>query len=90
MLDNTPPDQLTAGGTDWPKLSRKERGGKPSDPEQSTDLLEPHLLRSLFNVQTALYTPPAAAATLSVLTCMAKPGSLAAMAPPASASSHPL
>ncbi|KAK2467166.1 hypothetical protein APHAL10511_000715 [Amanita phalloides] len=44
---------LIAGGTDWPKLGRKERGGKLADPDNpSSDLLEPHLLRSLLNVKT--------------------------------------
>ncbi|KAF8325028.1 regulator of chromosome condensation 1/beta-lactamase-inhibitor protein II [Amanita rubescens] len=45
---------LIAGGTDWPKLGRKERGGKSAEQEtqQCPDLLEPHLLRSLLNVKT--------------------------------------
>ncbi|ETW78511.1 hypothetical protein HETIRDRAFT_386679 [Heterobasidion irregulare TC 32-1] len=43
---------LIAGGTDWPKLGRKDKGGKvegaiPDHP----DLLEPHILRSLNNVK---------------------------------------
>ncbi|KAF8194680.1 regulator of chromosome condensation 1/beta-lactamase-inhibitor protein II [Pholiota molesta] len=45
---------LICGGTDWPKLGRKERGGAAgteAEP-QNPDLLEPHLLRSLLNVKT--------------------------------------
>ncbi|KIL62087.1 hypothetical protein M378DRAFT_187414 [Amanita muscaria Koide BX008] len=44
---------LIAGGTDWPKLGRKERGGKAAveDVETNPDLLEPHILRSLLNVR---------------------------------------
>ncbi|KAI9455036.1 RCC1/BLIP-II [Russula earlei] len=41
---------LIAGGTDWPKLGRKERGGKTED-YGHPDLLEPHILRSLSNVK---------------------------------------
>ncbi|KAH9971036.1 regulator of chromosome condensation 1/beta-lactamase-inhibitor protein II [Lactifluus volemus] len=41
---------LIAGGTDWPKLGRKERGGRTEDTEHP-DLLEPHILRSLSNVK---------------------------------------
>jgi alpha-tubulin suppressor-like RCC1 family protein len=46
---------LIAGGTDWPKLGRKERGGKAetTENEMDPDLLEPHLLRSLLNVRIA-------------------------------------
>ncbi|TFK95198.1 RCC1/BLIP-II [Pterulicium gracile] len=43
------------GGTDWPRLGRKDR--KSEDEETSPDLLEPHILRSLTNVQaTAVYS----------------------------------
>ncbi|KAI9433482.1 RCC1/BLIP-II [Lactarius indigo] len=41
---------LIAGGTDWPKLGRKEKGGRVEDSEHP-DLLEPHILRSLSNVK---------------------------------------
>ncbi|KAH9989909.1 regulator of chromosome condensation 1/beta-lactamase-inhibitor protein II [Russula compacta] len=41
---------LIAGGTDWPKLGRKERGGRTEDADHP-DLLEPHILRSLSNVK---------------------------------------
>ncbi|KAI0290568.1 regulator of chromosome condensation 1/beta-lactamase-inhibitor protein II [Russula brevipes] len=41
---------LIAGGTDWPKLGRKERGGRTEDSDHP-DLLEPHILRSLSNVK---------------------------------------
>ncbi|KAI0316141.1 RCC1/BLIP-II [Amylostereum chailletii] len=42
---------LISGGTDWPKLGRK--GGPKVEGEQSErpDLLEPHILRSLSNIQ---------------------------------------
>ncbi|KAF5316310.1 hypothetical protein D9619_006834 [Psilocybe cf. subviscida] len=46
---------LICGGTDWPKLGKKERPGATPDilPElQNPDLLEPHLLRSLLNVKS--------------------------------------
>lgn len=45
---------LICGGTDWPKLGRKERGGaaKPENAEQThPDLLEPYILRSLSNIK---------------------------------------
>ncbi|EGN96958.1 hypothetical protein SERLA73DRAFT_185217 [Serpula lacrymans var. lacrymans S7.3] len=43
---------LICGGTDWPKLGRKERGGKSEkDESENPDLLEPHILRSLSNVK---------------------------------------
>ncbi|KAF9038676.1 regulator of chromosome condensation 1/beta-lactamase-inhibitor protein II [Panaeolus papilionaceus] len=45
---------LICGGTDWPKLGRKERGGAPKDENaviQNPDLLEVNLLRSLLNVK---------------------------------------
>ncbi|PPQ94709.1 hypothetical protein CVT25_009564 [Psilocybe cyanescens] len=45
---------LICGGTDWPKLGRKERGGAAGgeNPEpENPDLLEPYLLRSLLNVK---------------------------------------
>lgn len=38
---------LICGGTDWAKLGRKERGPKV---ESDTDLLSPHILRSLATV----------------------------------------
>ncbi|EMD39122.1 hypothetical protein CERSUDRAFT_46878, partial [Gelatoporia subvermispora B] len=42
---------LLCGGTDWPRLGRKDRGGKKKDDtaeiEPGPDLLEPHILRSL-------------------------------------------
>ncbi|KAI6149944.1 regulator of chromosome condensation 1/beta-lactamase-inhibitor protein II [Pisolithus tinctorius] len=42
---------LICGGTDWPKLGRKERGGKGEGNPDAPDLLEPHILRSLSNVK---------------------------------------
>ncbi|KIJ65345.1 hypothetical protein HYDPIDRAFT_88099 [Hydnomerulius pinastri MD-312] len=42
---------LICGGTDWPKLGRKERGGKGEGNPEAPDLLEPHILRSLNNVK---------------------------------------
>lgn len=63
MTTNTNTDDETAtqwgrvlicGGTDWPKLGRKERGGAQKgegSEAQNPDLLEPHLLRSLLNVK---------------------------------------
>ncbi|KAI5980788.1 regulator of chromosome condensation 1/beta-lactamase-inhibitor protein II [Pisolithus albus] len=42
---------LICGGTDWPKLGRKERGGKGEGNPDAPDLLEPHILRSLCNVK---------------------------------------
>ncbi|KAF9233720.1 regulator of chromosome condensation 1/beta-lactamase-inhibitor protein II [Melanogaster broomeanus] len=44
---------LICGGTDWPKLGRKERGGKGEGNPEAPDLLEPHILRSLSNVKIA-------------------------------------
>ncbi|OCH96269.1 RCC1/BLIP-II protein [Obba rivulosa] len=42
---------LLCGGTDWPRLGRKDRGGKKKEDAQEIepgpDLLEPHILRSL-------------------------------------------
>ncbi|KAF9524401.1 regulator of chromosome condensation 1/beta-lactamase-inhibitor protein II [Crepidotus variabilis] len=45
---------LICGGTDWPKLGRKDRGGaaKAEAVDGNPDLLEPHLLRSLLNVKS--------------------------------------
>ncbi|KAJ3517000.1 hypothetical protein NLJ89_g772 [Agrocybe chaxingu] len=46
---------LICGGTDWPKLGRKERGGgakAENGATQNPDLFEPHLLRSLLNVKS--------------------------------------
>ncbi|TFK37496.1 regulator of chromosome condensation 1/beta-lactamase-inhibitor protein II [Crucibulum laeve] len=45
---------LICGGTDWPKLGRKDRGGaakEEKEPPLNPDLLEPHILRSLGNVK---------------------------------------
>jgi len=42
---------LICGGTDWPKLGRKERGGGKIQDESHPELLEPHILRSLSNVK---------------------------------------
>ncbi|KAI0057641.1 RCC1/BLIP-II [Artomyces pyxidatus] len=46
---------LICGGTDWPKLGRKERGGAANKAEGAIpdhpDLLEPHILRSLSNIK---------------------------------------
>ncbi|KAF8655946.1 hypothetical protein AX16_002853 [Volvariella volvacea WC 439] len=52
---------LLCGGTDWPKLGRKERGGAAaraeSDDPPNPDLLEPYTLRSLSNVKaTSIHT----------------------------------
>ncbi|KAH8104111.1 RCC1/BLIP-II [Cristinia sonorae] len=51
---------LICGGTDWPKLGRKDRAGsnkKVSDEPAGPDLLEPHILRSLSNVKvTSIHT----------------------------------
>ncbi|KZT10189.1 RCC1/BLIP-II [Laetiporus sulphureus 93-53] len=52
---------LLCGGTDWPKLGRRERGGgsknAPEGDESGPDLLEPHILRSLSNVKiTSIHT----------------------------------
>ncbi|PCH44602.1 RCC1/BLIP-II [Wolfiporia cocos MD-104 SS10] len=50
---------LLCGGTDWPRLGRKERSGaskksqEDSNVTTSPDLLEPHILRSLSNVKAA-------------------------------------
>ncbi|EIN06350.1 RCC1/BLIP-II [Punctularia strigosozonata HHB-11173 SS5] len=41
---------LICGGTDWPKLGRKDKGGKSEGNDDHPDLLEPHILRSLSNV----------------------------------------
>ncbi|KAH9479125.1 Protein RCC2-like protein [Psilocybe cubensis] len=45
---------LICGGTDWPKLGRKDRGGASGGEHverENPDLLEPFLLRSLLNVK---------------------------------------
>ncbi|GBE86634.1 predicted protein [Sparassis crispa] len=47
---------LICGGTDWPKLGRKDRAGGSKKVQDDTsvpgpDLLEPHILRSLSNVK---------------------------------------
>ncbi|KAF9563560.1 RCC1/BLIP-II [Agrocybe pediades] len=45
---------LICGGTDWPKLGRKDRAGSATEENagpQNPDLLEPYLLRSLLNVK---------------------------------------
>ncbi|KAF9456066.1 regulator of chromosome condensation 1/beta-lactamase-inhibitor protein II [Collybia nuda] len=45
---------LICGGTDWPKLGKKERGGAgktEAEEALNPDLLEPHILRSLSNIQ---------------------------------------
>ncbi|EDR07538.1 uncharacterized protein LACBIDRAFT_250496, partial [Laccaria bicolor S238N-H82] len=44
---------LICGGTDWPKLGRKDRNPAKATPSevQNPDLLEPNLLRSLLNVK---------------------------------------
>ncbi|KZT69242.1 RCC1/BLIP-II protein [Daedalea quercina L-15889] len=53
---------LLCGGTDWPRLGRKDRGGSKKAQEPTTtnigpDLLEPHILRSLNNVKiTSVHT----------------------------------
>ncbi|KAF5379474.1 hypothetical protein D9615_006654 [Tricholomella constricta] len=51
---------LICGGTDWPKLGKKERGGAPkgdNDEQENPDLLEPHILRSLSNIAiTSVHT----------------------------------
>ncbi|XP_006461672.1 hypothetical protein AGABI2DRAFT_193077, partial [Agaricus bisporus var. bisporus H97] len=47
---------LICGGTDWPRLGRKDRPGtiNPETGEPlNPDLLEPHILRSLSNVKVA-------------------------------------
>ncbi|KAF5362181.1 hypothetical protein D9756_002116 [Leucocoprinus leucothites] len=51
---------LICGGTDWPRLGRKDRTGS-TNPETgeplNPDLLEPHILRSLVNVRiTSVHT----------------------------------
>ncbi|PPQ97999.1 hypothetical protein CVT26_003061 [Gymnopilus dilepis] len=46
---------LICGGTDWPKLGRKDRGGSAgaeNGESENPDLLEPYLLRSLLNVKS--------------------------------------
>ncbi|KAF8885095.1 regulator of chromosome condensation 1/beta-lactamase-inhibitor protein II [Gymnopilus junonius] len=46
---------LICGGTDWPKLGRKDRGGSSgveNGESENPDLLEPYLLRSLLNVKS--------------------------------------
>ncbi|KAJ3576562.1 hypothetical protein NP233_g354 [Leucocoprinus birnbaumii] len=51
---------LICGGTDWPRLGRKDRAGSinPETGEPlNPDLLEPHILRSLVNVRiTSVHT----------------------------------
>ncbi|KAI0078717.1 RCC1/BLIP-II [Panus rudis PR-1116 ss-1] len=51
---------LICGGTDWPRLGRKDRAGankKPQEGPPGPDLLEPHILRSLSNIKvTSLHT----------------------------------
>ncbi|KAI0718012.1 RCC1/BLIP-II [Cerioporus squamosus] len=43
---------LLCGGTDWPRLGKKDKGGKKNQEDgTSTDLPEPHILRSLSNIQ---------------------------------------
>ncbi|KAI0640772.1 RCC1/BLIP-II [Trametes meyenii] len=47
---------LICGGTDWPRLGKKDKGGKKGEDgvvNLSPDLLEPHILRSLSNVKVA-------------------------------------
>ncbi|KAG6844806.1 hypothetical protein H0H87_003632 [Tephrocybe sp. NHM501043] len=47
---------LICGGTDWPKLGKKERGGAAkgdANDFENPDLLEPHILRSLANIRIA-------------------------------------
>ncbi|KAI0766088.1 RCC1/BLIP-II [Trametes elegans] len=48
---------LICGGTDWPRLGKKDKGGKKGQEdgsaETSPDLLEPHILRSLSNIKAA-------------------------------------
>ncbi|KAF9060521.1 RCC1/BLIP-II [Rhodocollybia butyracea] len=56
---------LICGGTDWTRLGRREKTGAPSKSEEEEllhpDLLEPHILRSLANVQvTSVYSGCAA------------------------------
>ncbi|KXN84132.1 hypothetical protein AN958_00402 [Leucoagaricus sp. SymC.cos] len=46
---------LICGGTDWPRLGRKDRTGtinQETGEPLNPDLLEPHILRSLLNVKT--------------------------------------
>lgn len=52
---------LLCGGTDWPRLGRKDRSGSGKKPQENViagpDLLEPHILRSLSNIKaTSIYT----------------------------------
>ncbi|KAI8985752.1 regulator of chromosome condensation 1/beta-lactamase-inhibitor protein II [Trametes punicea] len=46
---------LICGGTDWPRLGKKDKGGKKGQEDgsanSSPDLLEPHILRSLSNIK---------------------------------------
>ncbi|KAH7910251.1 regulator of chromosome condensation 1/beta-lactamase-inhibitor protein II [Hygrophoropsis aurantiaca] len=42
---------LICGGTDWPKLGRKDKAGKGGDTDAAPELLEPHILRSLSNIK---------------------------------------
>ncbi|PIL24867.1 transcription factor [Ganoderma sinense ZZ0214-1] len=43
---------LLCGGTDWTRLGKKDKGGKKNQEDgTSTDLLEPHILRSLSNIK---------------------------------------
>ncbi|KAI0358134.1 RCC1/BLIP-II [Trametes cingulata] len=46
---------LICGGTDWPRLGKKDKGGKKGQEDGSAnsapDLLEPHILRSLSNIK---------------------------------------
>ncbi|KAH9847327.1 RCC1/BLIP-II [Lenzites betulinus] len=46
---------LICGGTDWPRLGKKDKGGKKGledgAPNPNPDLLEPHILRSLSNIK---------------------------------------
>ncbi|EIW58162.1 RCC1/BLIP-II [Trametes versicolor FP-101664 SS1] len=48
---------LICGGTDWPRLGKKDKGGKKGQEDGSAntspDLLEPHILRSLSNIKAA-------------------------------------
>ncbi|TFY68028.1 hypothetical protein EVJ58_g1267 [Rhodofomes roseus] len=74
MSTSSPPDEsastantelqwgrvLLCGGTDWPRLGRKDRGGSKKAQEPANvgpDLLEPYILRSLSNVKvTSVHT----------------------------------
>ncbi|KAF8514474.1 RCC1/BLIP-II [Gautieria morchelliformis] len=48
---------LLAGGVDWTRLGKKDKAGTQVEQERRPDLLQPHILRSLANIEaTSIHT----------------------------------